>query len=112
MEGIHFMDVAERIIKLRIEKKYSANKLSKLAGIGQSTLNDIERGLKQPTIPTLENICIALGITLAEFFSFENEDLSAAVMELTNIAKKLPPNQVDSLISVAKAFLDKKTEDK
>ncbi|MCG9967446.1 helix-turn-helix transcriptional regulator [Pelotomaculum terephthalicicum JT] len=69
------MDVPARIIELRKQKGHSTNKLAKLAGIGQSTLREIEIGQKQPTIYTIEKICSALGIELYEFFAAESQDL-------------------------------------
>ncbi|WP_371379260.1 helix-turn-helix domain-containing protein [Sporomusa aerivorans] len=63
------MNTAERIIQLRSMKNYTTNKLAQLAGIGQATLRDIEIGKKNPNITTLEKICQALDISLAEFFT-------------------------------------------
>jgi transcriptional regulator with XRE-family HTH domain len=63
------MNTAERIILLRTKKNYSTNKLAQLAGIGQATLRDIEIGKKNPNVTTLEKICQALEISLAEFFT-------------------------------------------
>jgi XRE family transcriptional regulator, regulator of sulfur utilization len=63
------MIISERIIHLRTEKDYSTNKLSQLAEIGQATLREIEIGKKSPNIITLEKICKALEISLADFFA-------------------------------------------
>lgn len=63
------MNTAKRIIQLRTEKNYSTNKLAQLAGIGQATLRDIEIGKKNPNVTTLDKICQALEISLAEFFT-------------------------------------------
>jgi transcriptional regulator with XRE-family HTH domain len=63
------MTIAERIIQLRTKKGYSTNKLAQLSTIGQATLREIEIGKKSPNIVTLEKICKALEISLADFFS-------------------------------------------
>jgi transcriptional regulator with XRE-family HTH domain len=36
------------------------------AGISTSTLSRIERGLHQPSLPTLRKIAVALGVSLAD----------------------------------------------
>ncbi len=69
------MTIAERIIQLRTGKGYSTNRLSQLAEIAQATLREIEIGKKSPNITTLEKICNALEISLAEFFNTEPETL-------------------------------------
>lgn len=66
----HF-DVIKRIKDLCDTKNVSFYRLSKNSGIPQSTLtNTLNRGTI-PTIFTLEKICGALDITLAQFFDIE-----------------------------------------
>nr|WP_092072008.1 helix-turn-helix transcriptional regulator [Dendrosporobacter quercicolus]NSL48703.1 helix-turn-helix transcriptional regulator [Dendrosporobacter quercicolus DSM 1736]SDM35360.1 DNA-binding transcriptional regulator, XRE family [Dendrosporobacter quercicolus] len=71
------MTIAERIIQLRRIKGYSTNKLSQLAEIAQATLREIEIGKKSPKITTLEKICKALEISLADFFNSTADDVPA-----------------------------------
>ena len=63
------MEVGDKIIRLRSEKGVSQNTLARRSGIGQSTLSEIESKKKSPNVVTLEKICIALDLTLAEFFA-------------------------------------------
>jgi len=63
------MDVSERIEKLMSQRKWSKYRLSKAAGLSQSTLAHVFRKDSEPTISTLEPICKAFGITLGEFFA-------------------------------------------
>lgn len=67
------MDIASRIISLRESKNYTTNKLANLAGISQSHLREIEMGKRSPTVETLSYFCEALGVSLSEFFSDNNE---------------------------------------
>lgn len=61
--------VTERILQLCNENDITINKLSNLAGITQSTVNDIIHGkTKNPTIKTIYYICFGLGIELKDFF--------------------------------------------
>lgn len=82
------MIIAERIIQLRTEKGYSTNKLSQLAEIAQATLREIEIGQKSPNIITLEKICNALEISLADFFSEDKESDGSKTDDLPADAKK------------------------
>jgi len=68
------MDLVDKLIKLREARGLSQNSLAKLSGIGQTTLSDIENRKKSPNIITLEKICAALNVTLAEFFA--DDDLA------------------------------------
>ena len=68
------MNIARRIIELREQKGYSTNKLAMLSGLSQGFVRQVELGEKQPTIVSLEKICIGLGITLGTFFADETAD--------------------------------------
>lgn len=88
------MEVGKKIKELRKQKKWSQEKLAAEAGISQSALSAIERGIKQPTVETLNHICNALNITLVDFFSEEKTELSPALLELINVASKMPENKL------------------
>ena len=65
------MDVLKRIEELRKERGWSTYKLAEEAMLTPSTVfNMFSRGTV-PTIYTLQQMCDAFGITLAEFFSEE-----------------------------------------
>lgn len=68
------MDVIERIDKLMKERNWTEYKLSVESGLSSSTIANIHRRHTIPSIPTLEAICNAFGITLSQFF---NEDYSS-----------------------------------
>ena len=83
-----FMNVGERIKELREKRGLTVNKLANLAGISQSYLRDVELGNKNPTVETWSYFCDALGISLKEFFS-ENDNainpfLMSAINQLSN----------------------------
>ena len=77
------MDVAKRIINLRENAGLSTNRLAKLAGIGQSTLSDIEKGKVKPSIDSLEKICETLGISMSDFFTENKLPMSDRINRLT-----------------------------
>lgn len=71
--------VALRIIELCEKHKISRYRLSQLTGMSQTALGKIVSKESIPTIPTIEKICDAFGITLAQFFTKDGirPDLSA-----------------------------------
>lgn len=63
------MSVGERIRYFRLVKGFSQEALALEANINTAFVGHLERGLKSPTVNTLEKIVKALGITLEELFS-------------------------------------------
>ena len=61
-----------RIKQLRQERALSQERLALNAGITPTYLGLVERGKKNATVATIEAICDALHISLAEFFSVAN----------------------------------------
>lgn len=66
------MDVLQRIKDLLKERNWSIYRLAQVSGINPSTLGNLFTRNNVPTIPTLERICEALGISLSEFFIEDN----------------------------------------
>jgi len=99
--------VHERIVELRQALGMSGNQLAKASGIAQSTISAIESGKTSPTIDSLERICSALGITLAEFFSYDSEELPPDLIQLIETAKKLTPEERRKLTDFLKTFLER-----
>lgn len=61
-----------RIRQLCRQRGFTINKLAKMAGMNQSTLDNIVRGLtKDPRASTLHRIALAFNMTLAEFLDFD-----------------------------------------
>ncbi len=60
--------VGERIRYFRMHQGLSQEKLALAAGINPAFLGHLERGLKSPTMTTLDKIIKALGISYCEFF--------------------------------------------
>lgn len=88
-------DIVTHIKNIMAEKNWSAYRLSKETGLSPSTIiNMFNRGTT-PSIPTLETICTAFGITLAQFFAEGNNmvSLSTDQMDFFNKWAMLTPNQ-------------------
>lgn len=92
------MDVIKRIDMLMKERNWSDYKLSVASGLSSSTIANIHRRNTVPSISTLESICSAFGITLAQFFTedsntvqlnTEQQDLFKQWIALTDNQKEL-----------------------
>jgi transcriptional regulator with XRE-family HTH domain len=66
----------EQLKRLRRERGLSQAKLAALADIDPSTMNQIERGAREPTTATLRKLAAALDVSLAELLE-ESETLKA-----------------------------------
>ena len=73
MKGSKYMDIQERIRGLMEEKGWSEYRLAKQAGLPQSTISHLFKRNNAPTYPTIEAICRAFGITMAQFFADEGD---------------------------------------
>ena len=64
--------IIKRIFELCDERNLTINALSNLAGVTQSTVNNIVSGTTYNTgVATIQKICVGLNITLRDFFDSE-----------------------------------------
>ena len=64
-----FEDFGKRVRELRKAQKVSTVEMSKRCFIDSGNYVRIEQGKTNPTLKTIQKICSALDISLAEFFS-------------------------------------------
>ncbi len=67
------MDAQKRIKQLMEERDWTDYRLAKESGLSHSTVTNMFNRNNAPTLPTLEAVCQAFGITLAQFFSEDEE---------------------------------------
>ncbi len=96
------MDIGQRIREIRKANNQKLLNISQQTGLSQPFISEIERGIKVPSIETLEKICSALGITLAEFFADQDPELPPDIRQMIDVARKLTPLQRELIISVMK----------
>ena len=100
-------DVLERITFLRMKRGWTEYQLAEESGLTQSTISSWYRRNMVPSIPSLEKICSAFGITLSQFFagkdefSFELTDIQKMLLEE---AARLSREQQAALISFLKTL--------
>lgn len=98
------MDVIKRIDMLMKERNWSDYKLSTESGLSSSTIANIHRRNTVPSISTLESICSAFGITLAQFFTEDSHivQLNNDQQDLFNQWIALTDNQKDLIYQLIK----------
>lgn len=67
--------IAQRIKSLRNEKRFTAEKLAWTAELSKSCISYTEKGSKDVKLSTINAICNAMNITLADFFSVFTEKI-------------------------------------
>mgnify|MGYP002680482054 FL=1 len=66
--------LCKRIAELRKARKITLEKLAYESEISKGGLSEIERNMKEPRAYTIFKICKGLGISMKEFFDFEEMD--------------------------------------
>lgn len=100
------INVLERITYYRTQKNWTEYQLAEQSGLTQSTISSWYRKNMIPSIPSLEKICMAFGITLSQFFSTDDEgfSLTPSQKDLLKEASRLTPPQQLALIEFFKTL--------
>ena len=96
------MEVLDRIDELRKQRGWSVNNLAMEAMLTQSTLNNLYVRRAEPKLSTLRAICAAFGISLAEFFRYE-ELPDNDTGDLLRRVEMLNPQQKHALLEFLRA---------
>ncbi|MBQ6813960.1 MAG: helix-turn-helix transcriptional regulator [Lachnospiraceae bacterium] len=94
------MDILKKITMLREERHWSEYQLAEKSGLTQSTISSWYRKNMLPSIPSLEKICDAFGITLSQFFLDDSNNtvlLNDNQIKMLHATTKLDVNQLDAL---------------
>lgn len=103
LKGGDNVDVIQKIKQTAIERGWSEYRLAKETGLAPSTIANIYHRDTIPTIPTLEILCNAFGITLSQFFSENNMvSLSKEQTELLDSWATITPEQQKILLELIK----------
>ncbi len=99
------MSTSEKIKKLLAERGWTPYRLSKEAGLPDATIGNIFRRNTMPTIPTLEAICRAFGITMSQFFADgDMVEMTPELKELFEDWVNLTAEQKQAVHSMLKAM--------
>lgn len=99
-----------RIKQLRTDRSLSQERLALNAGITPAYLGLLERGKKNATVLTIEKICSAMNISLAEFFSdateksdsMANDTINQVALQLSNLSE----NEKQAFLQITKQIVN------
>ena len=96
-----------RIRQLMNERGWTIYRLAQESGLSQTTISNIFKRNNQPSLPTVNAICDACGITLAQFFT-ENDPANSpnAKNELDNSVAALKEDQREALAAFIKTIVE------
>ena len=100
------MDVLEKIKQLQKEKGWNGAQLAEKAGLSPSVISMLYKRNNQPSIPTLQAICAAFDMTVAQFFADSNlpPDLTTEQICLLEHWNTLTDGQKEALFSLIKSM--------
>ena len=102
------MDINNRIKQLLDDRNWTPYRLAKEANLPDATIGNLFRRNTQPTLPTLEAICSAFGITLSQFFAEgEMVEMTPELKELFTEWSTLTLQQKQSLLLLLKSMNSK-----
>lgn len=99
------MDTHARLRQLLEERGWTAYRLAKESGLSESTLANIFKRNTVPSISTLEAVCAAFGISLAQFFA--DQDMVELIPELKELFDNwvsLTPEQKQAALQMIRAM--------
>ena len=99
------MDTHSKLRQLMAERNWTAYRLAKESGLSESTLANIFKRNTVPSISTLESICSAFGISLAQFLAeSEMVELTPELKELFDNWVSLTPEQKQAALHMIRAM--------
>ena len=100
------MAALDRIKQLRDDRGWSNYRLAKESGISEGSLNNLFRLNNQPTLPTLETLCVAFGISLSQFFADDGDAviLNSEQREILDAWSVLSKEQKIALLELLKTM--------
>ena len=97
--------IADTIIELCEKRGVSKYRLSQLSGISQSSLGRIISKESLPSLITLEKICEALDVTLAQFFQDKTpQNMTETQTEILDIWNNLSNDEQDTVIAMLRGL--------
>jgi transcriptional regulator with XRE-family HTH domain len=101
------INILNRITELRLSHNWTEYQLAQKAGLPQSTISSWYRKEMLPTLQSLEKICNAYDITMAQFLS-EDENLTEITptqKELLSKWELLSPKQKQAFLELMSSII-------
>lgn len=95
-------DILATITEYREKRGWSEYQLAERSGLPQSTISSWYRKNMMPSLPSLEKVCSALGITFAQLYAIDDEpvSLTASQRKLLERWSKLSEEQQAALLEL------------
>lgn len=102
------LDSRKKIDELRLKKGWTLSKLAKESGLSKTTVyNWYNEKNFVPSRDTIEDVCLALDVSLAEFYSeVEVDKLDERQMRLLELFEKVPEKKKDTILEIVKSFAE------
>ncbi|MBO8128270.1 MAG: helix-turn-helix transcriptional regulator [Peptococcaceae bacterium] len=95
--------IRQNISRLRVGLGLTQQELAKRAGVSTSYIGSLERGLKVPSLKTIEKLADAMSVSPATLL-LRHTQQSRAREELDILITQFDQNEVEYLYSVAQAY--------
>ena len=80
-------NILEIITRYRQERGWTEYQLAERSGLPQSTISSWYRKNMVPTVPSLEKVCAAFGITLSQLFAEDGEPVTLTSSQRVLLAR-------------------------
>lgn len=99
-------DILSAITELREMRGWSEYQLAERSGLPQSTISSWYRKRMIPTVPSLEKICAAFGITLSQLFASGDDPVSLTDSQRALLSRwaRLDPDQQSAIFQLIDRF--------
>ena len=103
--GVLGMDVLLRLAELQKQHGWSDYRIAKEAGLSPNTVSNIYRRNNIPSMTTLEALCNAFGISMAQFFA-DNDmiEVTPEIKELVDRWSALTKEQKAAIGQIMKTY--------
>jgi transcriptional regulator with XRE-family HTH domain len=94
------MNIGNAIKKIRTNKSLTQEDLSRLTEISQTSISQIEKGIKRPSQKNLQKICKALEVpeTVVYFYGLEESDIPQKKKKVYNLVFPAIEEMIKKLI--------------
>lgn len=100
-------EIGAKIRYLRLKRGMSQEALALSCDMNPAFLGHVERGMRCPTVNTLQRICNGLGITLTELILTQSgeeqtpdDPRSASVQHVLDVMSRLTPTQAERMAAI------------
>ena len=99
------MDIRKRLVDLQQQRGWSDYKIAQKAGLSSNTVSNIYKRGNTPSLVTLEALCKAFGITMAQFFA-EGDiiEITSEQRELFEKWSALKPEQKEAIWQIIRSY--------